>query len=92
MFKNSSGLRDVSQRKKEKEKNPESMLSITVEWKSFPVRTEMCSGGGDGPALVSHAHRSVCEHSLWAATAAPLRKASGEVGSPEWLRNLALSI
>ena len=37
------------------------MLSITVEWKSFPVRTEMCSGGGDGPALVSHAHRPVCD-------------------------------
>lgn len=55
--------------KKKKRKNPESMLSITVEWKSFPVRTEMCSGGGDGPVLVSHAHRSVCERSLWAATA-----------------------
>lgn len=28
---------------KKKEKKPELMLSITVEWESFPVRTEMCS-------------------------------------------------
>lgn len=35
---------------------------------SFPVRTEKLTGGGDGPGLVSHMRKSVCEHSPWAAT------------------------
>lgn len=35
---------------------------------NFPGRTEKVTGGGNEPAPASHVHKSVCEHSPWAAT------------------------
>lgn len=49
------------------------VLLITVEWKVF-LRTEKLTGAGNAPALVSHAHTSVCEHSPWATTVGTTKK------------------